>query len=138
METRESNRSWWRFVDGSLSVTVSIAIAVAISTCRSCLGVWGIGFLRGLTDKDDGVIILATLLLFPTTVALYGVLQMWFAAKEAVEKRATERGRREGRREGQREERERISKALAEHGVELPPEVAGILAGEGDDNPPAG
>ena len=134
METRESNRSWWRFVDGSLSVTVSMATAVAISTCRSCLGVWGIGFLRGLTDKDDGVIILATLLLFPTTVALYGVLQMWFAAKEAVEKRATERGRREGRRE----ERERISKALAQHGVELPPEVAGILAGEPDDNPPAG
>ena len=134
METRESNRSWWRFVDGSLSVTVSMAIAVAISTCRSCLGVWGIGFLRGLTDKDDGVIILATLLLFPTAVALYGVLQMWFAAKEAVEKRATERGRREGRRE----ERERISKVLAQHGVELPPEVAGILAGEPDDNPPAG
>ena len=134
METRESNRSWWRFVDGSLSVTVSMAIAVAISTCRSCLGVWGIGFLRGLTDKDDGVIILATLLLFPTTVALYGVLQMWFAAKEAVEKRATERGRREGRRE----ERERISEVLAQHGVELPPEVAGILAGEPDDNPPAG
>ena len=134
METRESNRSWWRFVDGSLSVTVSMATAVAISTCRSCSGVWGVGFFRDLTDKDDGVIILATLLLFPTTVALYGVLQMWFAAKEAVEKRATERGRREGRRE----ERERISKALAQHGVELPPEVAGILAGEPDDNPPAG
>ena len=111
-----------------------MATAVAISTCRSCSGVWGVGFFRDLTDKDDGVIILATLLLFPITVALYGVLQMWFAAKEAVEKRATERGRREGRRE----ERERISKALAQHGVELPPEVAGILAGEPDDNPPAG
>lgn len=134
METNESNRPWWRFVDGSLSVTASMAIAVAISSCHAGSGVWGIGFFRDLTEKDDGVIILATLLLFPTTVALYGVLQMWFAAKEAVEKRVLERGRREG----QREERERISKALAEHGVVLPPEVAGILAGEGDNNPPAG
>ena len=49
---------------------------------------------------------------------------MWFAAREAVEKRATQRGRREGRQE----ERDRISKALAEHGVELPPEIASILS----------
>ncbi len=78
------------------------------------------------------MIILGTLLLFPSTVALYGVLQMWFAAKEAVEKRAMERGRREGRQE----ERERISRALAEHGVELPPEVANILLdGSSADRP---
>jgi hypothetical protein len=95
-------------------------IAVAISNCGFCTGWWGIGFLKGLTDLDDGVIILATLLLFPSTVTLYGVLQMWFAAKEAVEKRAAERGRQK--------ERERISKALTEHGVKLPPEVARILA----------
>ena len=126
METRESNRSWWRFVDGSLSVTVSMAIAVAMSGCDACSLFWGIGFLSGLTDQDDGVIILATLLLFPSTIALYGVLQMWFAAKEAVERRATERGRRK--------ERERISKALKRHGVELPPEIARILAGESDDD----
>ena len=66
---------------------------------------------------------------------------MWFAAKEAVEKRATERGRREGRqegrREGRREERQRISKALAEHGVELPPEIARILSGESNGSSPA-
>ena len=49
---------------------------------------------------------------------------MWFAAREAVERRATERGRREGRQE----ERERITKALAEHGVELPPEIASMLS----------
>ena len=102
--------------------------AVVVNSCQSCAGLWGIGFLKELTDKDDGVIILATLLLFPTTLALYGVLQMWFAAKEAVEKRAAERGRRD--------ERERIRKALAEHGVELPPEVASILSGELDVNPP--
>ena len=108
-------------------------IAVTINNCQFCVGLWGIGSLKALADKDDGVIILVTLALFPATLSLYGVLQMWFAAKEAVEKRATERGRREGRRA----ERERISKALARHGVEIPPEVARILAGERDDNQPA-
>ena len=62
---------------------------------------------------------------------------MWFAAKEAVEKRATERGRREGRAEGRQEERERISKALAEHDVELSPEIARILSGEPNGSSPA-
>ncbi len=128
METNEGNRSTWRFVDGSLSVTASMAIAVAISYCQSCTGLWGIGFFKGLTEKDDGVIILGTLLLFPATVALYGVLQMWFAAKEAVEKRAMERGRRR--------ERERIKKALAERGIIPPPEIASILANESDADRP--
>ena len=129
MGPSESSRSLWRFIDGSLSITVSMALAVAISRCQSCAGLWGIGFLKELTEQDDGVIILGTLLLFPTTLTLYGVLQMWFAAKEAVEKRATERGRREGRQE----ERERISKALAELDVELPPEIARILSDESND-----
>ena len=120
METNESNRSTWRFVDGSLAVTASMAIAVAISYCQSCTGLWGLGFFKGLTEKDDGVIILGTLLLFPSTVALYGVLKMWFAAKEAVEKKAAERGRRQ--------ERERIKQVLVSHGITPPPEI---------DSPPA-
>ena len=128
MEPNESNRSLWRFIDGSLSITVSMALAVAISRCQSCAGLWGIGFLKELTQQDDGVIILGTLLLFPTTLALYGVLHMWFAAKEAVQKRATERGRREGRREGRQEERERIKQVLVSRGITPPPEI---------DSPPA-
>ena len=96
-----------------------MAIAVAISYCRNCAGLLGIGFFKGLTEKDDGVIIMGTLLLFPATVALYGVLQMWFAAKEAVEKRAMERGRRQ--------ERERIKRSLAERGITLPSEIASII-----------
>ena len=128
METDDNNRSLWRFIDGSLAVSVSMLIAVSVSYCQACVGLWGIAFLKGLTERDDGVIILATLLLFPATLALYGVLQMWFAAKEAVEKRATERGRREGRQE----ERERIGQALAELGINLPPEVAGILSDGAD------
>ena len=53
---------------------------------------------------------------------------MWFAAKEAVEKRAMERGRRR--------ERERIKKALAERGIIPPPEIASILANESDADRP--
>ena len=123
METNEGNRSLWRFIDGSLAVTVSMAIAVAISYCQFCTGIWGLGFFKDLTDQDDGVIILATLLLFPTTLTLYGVLQMWFAAKEAVQKRAAERGRREGIQKGRQEERERIKRVLVSRGITPPPEI---------------
>lgn len=59
---------------------------------------------------------------------------MFFAAKEAVEKRAKEKGRQEGIqagiREGQQAERERINKVLAEAGVTLTPEIIRKLAGE--------
>lgn len=103
-------------------------VAVVISKCQACAGLWGIGFPKGLTEKNDGLIILGTLLLFPTTVALYGVLQMWFAAKEAVQKRAAERGRREGIQT----ERERIKRALASRGITPPPEIASILADESE------
>ena len=120
METNDGNRSLWRFIDGSASITFSMLIAVAINNCAYCAGIWGIGFLKSLSDREDGVIILATLLLFPTTVTLYGGLQMFFAAKEAVEKRAAERGRRE--------ERERIKRVLVSRGITPPPEI---------DSPPA-
>ena len=63
---------------------------------------------------------------------------MFFAAKEAVEKRAMERGRQVGRQEGIQEgiqegreaERARISKTLAQYGVPLTPEQVRILSGE--------
>ena len=53
---------------------------------------------------------------------------MFFAAKEAVERRAKEKGRQEGRQA----ERERINKVLAETeaGVVLTPELIKKLAGE--------
>ena len=47
---------------------------------------------------------------------------MWFAAKEAVEKKAMEKGRQE--------ERARISKALERQGITITPEMARILDGE--------
>ncbi len=59
---------------------------------------------------------------------------MIFAAKEAVERRAMEKGRKagiqEGRQEGEQAERERIEQILEQHGVELPEEVAKMIACE--------
>ncbi len=59
---------------------------------------------------------------------------MWFAAKEAVEKKAMEKGRQaglnEGRQEGRQEERERIGQALERQGITVTPEIARILEGE--------
>ena len=96
----------------------------------------------GLTNKQDGMIVVATLLLLPTSFAVYGVSQVIFAAKEAVEKRAMEKGRRagiqEGRQEGEQTERERIEKGLAEleeSGLRIPPEVAELVARESAASP---
>ena len=75
---------------------------------------------------------------------------MWFAAKEAYERRLAETKRREGLSEGyrggirasyreglrlgreevRREERERIKRSLAERGITLPPEIASIIFDE--------
>ena len=66
---------------------------------------------------------------------------MIFAAKEAVERKAMEKGRREGREEGRQEgrqegqeaERDRIERELAaleKNGINVPPEIARIIARE--------
>ena len=118
-------------------------------------GLWGLGFLQELTNKQDGMIVVATLLLLPTSFAVYGVSQVIFAAKEAVERRAMEKGRKagiqegrqegrkagiqegrqEGRQEGEQAERERIEQILEQHGVELPEEVAKMIARESGSGP---
>ena len=122
----DDNRSTWRFFDGSASISVSMLLAVIIDGCALCSRVPLLSILKGLTEREDGIIIVATLLLFPTTAALYGGFTVFFAAKEAVERRAKEKGRQEGRQA----ERERISRVLAEEGVTLTPEVVKKLAGE--------
>ena len=57
---------------------------------------------------------------------------MIFAAKESVERRAFEKGwlqaRGEAIREGRLQESERILHILEQYGVELPPEVAEMIA----------
>lgn len=93
----------WGFVDGSISISGSMLLAVLISACQSCGGIWPLAFLKELSEKNTGLVVVATLLLFPTAVAVYGGLKMWFAAKEAVEKKAMAKGRVEGRAAGRAE-----------------------------------
>ena len=148
MSANPDSRLSWRIFDGSVSVSASMLLSVTISRCDACAGIPVIGFLKELTGQEDGIIIVATLLLFPTTAALYGVFRMFFAAKEAVEKKAMARGhqvgrqegikeghqvgRQEGIKEGQKGERERIRKAFAEQGVTVTPEMELILSREYD------
>lgn len=132
MRDNEINRPTWRFFDGSVSISFSMLLAVLLAGCQGCRSVPFLEYLGTLTNKDDGVIIVATLLLFPTSLALYGVLIMFFAAKEFVEKRAAKRGREEGREEGRLAERERIRRAMEARGVSVTPELAGILSGESE------
>ena len=132
------NPSLWRFFDGAASVSASMLLSVGFNVCAFCNRVPVLGYLEALTGRENGIIITATLLLFPTTAALYGVFRMFFAAKQAAERKARERGRREGTQEGLEEgirvgrhtERQRINAALAEQGVELSPELAKILSGD--------
>ena len=128
------HRSIWRFFDGSVSISVSMLLAVLVDSCALCARLPLLSLLASLTERENGIIIVATLLLFPTAAALYGGFAVFFAAKEAVERRAKEKGRQEGRQEGREEgrqaERERVNKVLAEAGVVLTPELVKKLAGE--------
>ena len=99
MENSESGRALWQFSDGAVSISASMLLSLLLAGC-ACEGIPVLGYLAGLTQRENGVIIVATLLLFPTTLGIYGVFVMFFAAKEAVERRATRRGRTEGRAEG--------------------------------------
>ena len=123
------NTALWRFFDGAASVSASMLLSVAVNACAFCNGLPLLGYIGSLTNREDGIIITATLLLFPTTAALYGVFKMFFAAKEAAERKARER-QRQAREEGIREERKRIGRILQEQGVELTPELARRLAGD--------
>ena len=125
------NWQLWRFVDGALSISVSMLLAALLRDCLSCGGWPVLGYLHGLAARDDGVIIVGTMLLFPTTAVIYGGIKVFFAAREAVRREAREKGRqegiREGLQEGRQEERERIRKELAKQGVAISPELAKIL-----------
>ena len=114
----------WLMADGAASISASMLVAVLINVIPSLSGLWGLRFLQELTLKEDGVIIVATLLLLPTSFFVYGVSQGIFAAKEAVEKRAMEKGRKA--------ERKRVQSILEQHGIELPPEVTRLIARESE------
>ena len=133
MRNEDGSRPTWRFFDGAVSISVSMLVAVLLGDCGSCGGLPILGYLNGLTARDDGIIIVATLLLFPTSIALYGGMTVFFAARETAkawaEKREMKR-REEGRREGRQAERERIQKELAARGMPLTPEQVSIVTGE--------
>ena len=123
-ENHDGNRSIWRFFDGAVSISISMLLAVLVADCALCGQLPALGWLKGLTEREDGIIIVATLLLFPTTAALYGGFKVFFAAKEAVEKRARAKGRKE--------ERERIQRELAAQGMPLTPEQVAVLTRESE------
>ena len=130
---RDGRNNWqlWRFVDGALSISVSMLLSALLRDCLSCGGWPVLGYLHGLAARDDGVIIVGTMLLFPTTATIYGGIKVFFAAREAVRRESREKGRqegiREGLQEGRQEERERIRKELAKQGITIGPELAKIL-----------
>ena len=130
MRDEESSRPAWRFFDGAVSISVSMLLAILLSDCNGCHDLPVVGYLTSLTDRDNGTIIVGTLLLFPTSMSFYGGMIMFFAAKEFVEKRAMKRGRQEGRQA----ERERIQKEFAARGVPLTPEQVRILHRETDND----
>ena len=131
-ENQDGNRSIWRFFDGAVSISISMLVAVLVADCALCGQLPALGWLKGLTEREDGIIIVATLLLFPTTAALYGGFKVFFAAKEAVEKRARAKGNAEGKVEGRKEERERIQRELAAQGMPLTPEQVAVLTRESE------
>ena len=143
MERDEGSVAPWRLFDGSIALTISMLLAVLLRVWEGAVNWPVVGSLHRITQWEDGVIIVATLLLFPTALTLYGGSAMIFAAKQAVDNWAYQRAQKkleEGRvlgvEEGVVKERERIMKVLEvleERGTPLTPEQAKALAGEGDN-----
>ena len=117
------DRGLRRIVDGTASVSVSMLLAALLKVWVAAAEWPVIGLLHQMTRWEDGVIIVATLLLFPTAVTIWGGAELFFLAKERVEKRYTDRGIKKGIdigvKRGRREERERIDKILKERGIEV-------------------
>ena len=120
----------WVLADGSASISAAALFAVIINISPGIAGLWGLAFLRELTNKEDGVIIVASMLLFPSAFIIYGVAKMIFAAKEAVEKKAMERGQK-----AERQRIERELEALEKSGINIPPEITRIIARESSPLP---
>ena len=136
MERDESSVAPWRLFDGSIALTISMLLAALLKVWEDAVNWPVVGLLHQMTQWEDGVIIVATLLLFPTALTLYGGFRMFFAAKAAAERQARKRAelhREEGVVKGRKQERERIMKVLEERGMPLTPEQTKVLAGEGDN-----
>ena len=130
MERDEGGVAPWRLFDGSIALTLSMLLAVLLRVWEGAASWPVVGTLHRITQWEDGVIIVATLLLFPTALTLYGGFRMYFAAKAAAERQARQRAERlreEGEVRGRKEERTRIVRVLEEQGMPLTPEQVRAL-----------
>ena len=127
----EDSGAPWAFVEGSISVTVSIIAADAVAGCGRCGGWPGIGYVKRLTEQEDGVIIAGMALLFPTALGIYLGGKMVFSAYKEY-KRWWEAYQEERLEQGREAERARIKRELERRGVLLDPETATALFGEPD------
>ncbi len=123
----------WPFVEGSISVSASIIMASAIARCDHRGGWPVVGFFKGLTEQENGVIIAGMALLFPTALVFYSGIKMVFSAYKEY-KRWREAWQQELLEEGRQAERDRIKRELAEKGVTLSPEAEKVLFGETNDH----
>ena len=130
--------SWapWRLFDGSIALSISMVLAALLKIWEDAVNWSVLGLLHQMTQWEDGVIIVATILLFPTALALYGGFAMIFAAKQAVDNWAYQRAQKkleEGVVKGRKQERERIRKVLRERREPITmDELSSILDGEGE------
>ena len=124
MERDEGSVAPWRLFDGSIALTISMLLAVLLRVWEGAASWPVVGTLHRITQWEEGVIIVATLLLFPTALTLYGGFKMFFAAKAAAEKQAKQRA--------YKEERDRIRKELGDRREPITmEELSRILDGDG-------
>ena len=129
MRNDDGSRPTWRFFDGAVSISISMLLALLLSDCNGCHDLPALGYLTSLTGRDNGTIIVGTLLLFPTSMAFYGGMIVFFAARETVKAWAEKREMKQ-----RKQERERIQREFAARGVPLTPEQEQILFRETDND----
>ena len=117
------NRGLWSIIDGSAYISVSMLLAALLKVWGGAAELPVIGLLHQMTRWEDGVIIVATLLLFPTALTFWGGTELFLMARERVKQRYEARGVTKGIvigvEQGRKEERERIDKILKEKGIEV-------------------
>ena len=117
------NRGLWRIIDGTASVSVSMLLAALFKVWTGAANWPIIGLLHQMTRWEDGVIIVATLLVFPVALTIWGGAELFFHARERVKQKFEARGITKGivigHEQGRKEERERIDKILKEKGIEV-------------------
>ena len=126
----------WLFLDGAAAFSFSMLASLIIQNNQIFAEVWVLRFVKDLTHQNDGLMAATVLLLFPSTAIMYGSVKMFFAAKEAVEKKAIAKGREQGREQERRRilnalERDGILELLDQQGVKLPPDIRNGLNGSG-------